>query len=440
MHNLEYKIYTPIDLLLIDGIFDERKKIAKERFLSDFQKFIRTNINKGNNTIKYSRLRSGSKSIIYYPKKATNETQKSILLVSHELSRTGAPVVLLDAAKILVKEGYFVVVVSPNKGDLIDDFLEIGVPVIVMAEMYNIWLNRMETTHFVDFLELDTLVENFDLTIMNTLTMYNFVRRYFNTDYKIIWWLHEGTETYNGFRHLVPKTITPNVRVVCAGEYALNKNREEGLLYYPQVLNYGVYDERNKVRTRIPNDDKVRFVMVGTVQLRKNQAILLEAIKRLSPKYKENAEFLFVGNVPPGDEEGKRVKNEIIEYGEKYQNVFFRDFMPREELYQVYLDSDVLIVPSIDDPMPVVATENFMLEKVVLCSNQTGTYYYVEDSVNGFVFNSGDPDALKVKIEYIIDHKDKIDEIGKKGREIYDNYFRIDIFERNLKELIREVL
>ena len=41
-----------------------------------------------------------------------------ILIISHEMGRSGAPVVLMDAVRILKDEGYFVYVVSPMDGPL----------------------------------------------------------------------------------------------------------------------------------------------------------------------------------------------------------------------------------------------------------------------------------------------------------------------------------
>lgn len=43
---------------------------------------------------------------------------------------------------------------------------------------------------------------------MVTTTLYNFVRRYFNTNNKILWWIHDGAESYNYLDSRMPKTIT----------------------------------------------------------------------------------------------------------------------------------------------------------------------------------------------------------------------------------------
>ncbi len=377
---------------------------------------------------------------IYLPMKRTESTRKSVLLVSHEMSRTGAPIVLLDTAKILLRNGYFVVTVTPEIGPLIKEFLEIGVPVVLMPELEEMKFYKSELMHFVDRMDLDVFVNNFDLTIMNTMVMCNFVKRYFNTGNKIIWWLHEGSTLYDdeGYKARMPKNITPNIRVVCAGDYALNILRDHGYRYHASVLNYGVEQEKVEDDREGAKKDLIRFIMVGSIDERKGQRLLLKAIANLPKEYNERAEFMFVGSANFFDHYGTLTENEIKDYSRMHKNVRIMPFMSREKVLKLYRDSDVLVVPSYDDPMPVVATENFMLKKPVLCSTATGTSYYIKDGVNGFVFDWGDEVELADKIKYIVDHKDELNNVGEKGREIYEDFFTMKAFERNLLKIVRE--
>ena len=95
------------------------------------------------------------------------------------------------------------------------------------------------------------------------------------------------------------------------------------------------------------------------------------------------------------------------------------------------------MVPSIDDPMPVVATENFMLGNICLCSKNTGTATFIQDKKNGFVFESENIDELKEKIMYILDNLDELDQVKKNGEKIYKEYFEMDIFEKNILKIVK---
>ena len=62
--------------------------------------------------------------------------EKSILVFSHQLSRTGAPIVLLDLVRIMKKEGYKVAVISFMDGSLKEEYKKEGIPVLVYNSKY----------------------------------------------------------------------------------------------------------------------------------------------------------------------------------------------------------------------------------------------------------------------------------------------------------------
>ena len=407
----------------------------KDNDLNKIRKIIGENLS-SDKKIKYSYLNDETDSYIYFPKKDNKNDKKKILLVSHELSRTGAPIVVLDTAKVLVKNGYYVIVVSLKDGPLYTDFIDVGVPVVIMNKLRYVQYFKSEVLQFFDKIDLDYFVNNVDYTFMVTATLYNYVRRYFNTKNKIYWWIHEGSESYNILDPLMPKAIAKNVRVLCGGQYAANQLINRGYHYYPKVLNYGVFDE-NIVKEKRKKNDKVTFLLAGTIGKRKGQLIFLDAIKKLRDDERKQAKFIFIGDPYDGDIDGNNIKKEIKEFSDENDCVSLYSSIPREELYELYKNIDVLVLASIDDPMPVVATENFMLENICICSNQTGTSFYIVDGENGFVFQSNDSNHLSSKLSYIIGSKDRLDEIKKNGRKIYDRYFNIDRFEKNLLNLIQ---
>jgi len=373
---------------------------------------------------------------LFFPDNPKNieNPQKNILIFIHELSRTGAPVVALDLAKILVKNGFFVTLVSPSTAELAYEFLEEGIPVVIIKKIKYIWLFKNDVSCFYRNLELDNFVNSFDITFMVTATLYPYIKRYLNTDNKIIWWIHEGVESYKILGNYIPKKITNNIKVYCGGKYALNHLKTNDVSYYPEVLNYGVADEAYKYKKN--KHSTINFMLAGSTGIRKGQKILLEAIKQLDTELINEAKFIFVGDPYPNDLTGIKIYSELEEYAKKNKNVMVKHSVKRDELYKMYCDIDVLVVASIDDPMPVVATENLMLSNILLCSTGTGTSYYLEDKVNGFVFNNGNPLELANKIEYIIKNKDKLDKIKENGRKIYEKYFEMSIFEENVLKII----
>lgn len=419
------------------GKYFLNENCVSKDMIGDLKNNIAKNINDNGNYL-YERLYSSSMSIIYYPNKLKKFEKSSILLVTHELSRTGAPVVVLDTAKVLINNGYFVTVISPVNGPLLRDFLEAGIPVVIMNEMKYVQYLHTSSINLLPKIDLDVFVDCFDLTIMVTATLFSFVSRYLYTNKKIIWWIHEGSASYDFLDKYMPRFITPNVKVVCGGEYAVNQIKIYQYNYYPTVLNYGVYDEVGNKKHIKNKNGKVRFLLAGTVGTRKGQLILLDAIEKLSNEYQSESEFIFVGVPFENDIAGIEIMKKLDDASIKRKNVKVLESISREQLYELYKEIDVLVVASLDDPMPVVATENLMLSNICLCSTKTGTSYYIEDGINGFVFQSENVLELVNKIKYIIDNKNDLDRIKKQGRKIYENFFSMEIFEKNLLRLVEE--
>jgi glycosyltransferase involved in cell wall biosynthesis len=68
-------------------------------------------------------------------------------------------------------------------------------------------------------------------------------------------------------------------------------------------------------------------------------------------------------------------------------------------------DFDVVVVPSIwQENAPLVIQEAFLAGKPVIASRIGGIPELVTDGVNGLLFNPGDPQDLREKLEYIIDN------------------------------------
>ena len=55
------------------------------------------------------------------------------LAITHQLTRTGAPVVLLSLLKLLIADGHSVDLISLEDGALRSDFEEVHIPVAIMS-------------------------------------------------------------------------------------------------------------------------------------------------------------------------------------------------------------------------------------------------------------------------------------------------------------------
>lgn len=367
-----------------------------------------------------------------FPANANSSTGRgNILLVSHELSRTGAPVVFLQMAELLKEAGYFVVVISPDYGPLREKFLSAGIPSIVDSSIANYRMYSPDKVPDKVSYALDGMIYDFDLVICNTMVTHNIINCYSKTSVPILWWLHEGKVSLELFSSSLPKKIPDNVSVYCVGKYVQEQLKKFGVSYPTKELLYGIKDysgQSCEVSTK-----KVRFVFPGSFEIRKNQSLLIDAVKLLPREIAGKAEFIMVGNY--WDEV---LYNSLKKKSESIENIKFMNSIPYDELMELYRSMTCMVVPSIDDPMPVVLTEAMMLSKLVLCSNGTGTSRYIEDGVNGFVFDYHNPEELCKKMTYIIENAgdQALTDIAKEGRKVYENHFTEDAFRKNLLDAV----
>ena len=352
-----------------------------------------------------------------------NEDMKTVLLISHELSITGAPVVLHYAAKSLKDSGYFPVVVSPQDGKMRDELLKDGIMVIIEPLM------SLDNWYFERF------VKSFDLIIASTLVLRHTVAQLKNIGIPIIWWLHEGKASYDIFKHDLPKSIGDNVHVYTGGEYAQHYLKVNKSSIKSEILLYGLPDTANEYIPKNQQNEKIVFSIIGTVDERKAQDIFIEAINLLPLKYREQAEFWIVGkHIDP------LFSNKIKKISVNIPQIKYIEEMSREEILDIYYNSSILVSTSRDDPMPVVLTEGMMFSKPCICSTHTGTASLLKDGQNGYVFKSENTRELAEKIMYVIDNREILDEMGKKARKTYEENFMYETFTDKLTKEVRKLL
>jgi glycosyltransferase involved in cell wall biosynthesis len=108
-----------------------------------------------------------------------------------------------------------------------------------------------------------------------------------------------------------------------------------------------------------------------------------------------------------------------------------------DRLMQIMASMDILLCSSIDDPMPIVCTEAMMLSKPVIVSSNTGTASFIVEEENGFVFHSGDAQALADAITRAVNSRNRLAQMGQKARLVFEQNFTNKIFEASVqKELL----
>ncbi len=354
-----------------------------------------------------------------------------ILLMSHDLTLGGPALALFHAAIVLQKNGYMVVYASMWDGPLKKNLIEHDISVMVDE---NLQISTMQDTEWVS---------SFSLLICNTLNFYVFLSER-NTKIPVIWWLHDAAFFYEGVNKAVIQKISLyNLKAASVGPVPAEAVRR----FLPDLpcdeLLYGVTDTAtgdimadNFVfdSGRENAFNVVRFITIGFLEARKGQDLLLQAIRRLPKRVRRRCRFYIVGHEKTLF--GEQMHAESADVNE----IIFTGSVERRKIHELLGESDVLICPSRQDPMPTVAAEAMMHSVPCMVSDVTGTAAYIHDGEDGFVFPSENVQELAAKIVWCIEHVGELKHIGVQSRRIYENYFSMDVFERSLLEIVKDVL
>ena len=342
------------------------------------------------------------------------------LLLSNDLTLGGPALALYHAAQVLIKRGYQVVYGSMLDGPLRKILAGEGIPVIVDE---NLMIQTMDEAQWV---------RKYSLIICNTMNFHVFLSER-DKRIPVAWWLHDALFFYDGVRQEVMDKLTQdNMAVWSVGpipERAVKAFRPD---FYVEDLIYGVTDQtEEESRSREDHtENKIHFIIIGYIEQRKGQDILLEAIKRLEPDIRQKAEFIFVG------QNTSLLAKDLIESAGEISEIMFTGPVDRSKINSLLGRADMLVCPSREDPMPTVAAEAMMHKVPCLVSDTTGTVKYIRDGIDGLIFQSEDTGQLKEILERCIQGEFDLVQMGRNARNVYEEYFSMEAFENRLMELI----
>lgn len=340
-----------------------------------------------------------------------------VLLVTHELSLTGAPKTALVLAKTLKSRADTqVVVLSMVGGPMQGDFEDEGIPLILFDEMPFMQSACRE------------VVQQFDLVVVNSIS-WDFFSILKGTTVPVAWWVHEFFLSKSELSRV--RVASDVVDVLLAVSPVVERQLREAcpdkacmpLIYGLESLE--VEEKRKK--------GAVTVTLIGAICKRKGTDLFVEAIERLTHEIKSYARFIIIG--PVLDE---ALLESVRKRGANLPELDIRDAVPFDELLDVYAETDVVVCASRVDPMPIVVTHAFMFSRICILSDAIGTAQFVRDGENAILFKNEDVNVLAEKIEMVIKDRGMRRRIGAEGRLIYEDNFSMTSFEEGVERIIRD--
>ena len=353
---------------------------------------------------------------------------KKILLITHELTYTGAPKSNTYIAKAFIELGFHVDVWSFKDGENKQGLFDLGItPDIIPLS---------------DFFLLEDVyrekIARYCCVICNTIVTYIPVALFCNS-VPIIWYIREAGNLPSFTENVVCKEIVLEKYrfVYSVSEYARDTIE---CLYNNRSLVIHNFTEDVDIAgglTAHISSENVTLAIIGTVCRRKGADLVVEAIDLLDNEISSRFTLKIIGNEDSDIEYHNYLRRVCEKAHCKIQ--FIPNISDKHSLYHTIKNVDVVIVPSRDESCSLVALEAAMLAKPLLVSSNVGAKYIVT-SDSGWIFENENVDELSVILEEIYKNKDKLRQMGCASRRNFEKEVSYEKYMQQLENAVNNTI
>jgi glycosyltransferase involved in cell wall biosynthesis len=208
--------------------------------------------------------------------------------------------------------------------------------------------------------------------------------------------------------------------VVCISHYA--KSQVMNLVPYQEwkklnVIRLGVDTDLYKANLVNTPSECIELLCVGRLTPAKGQHLIIEAIEILKREFSD-FHMTFVGGGPDYDS-----LNNLVVEKELSRYVTFTGPLSEEETRRCFQQSDIFLLPSFAEGVPVVLMEAMATELPCITTYIAGIPELIENGENGILLYPGNAEEIVKSLKQLVFSSKKRSEIGKTARKkIFDQY------------------
>lgn len=200
-----------------------------------------------------------------------------------------------------------------------------------------------------------------------------------------------------------------------------------------RIVRCGVDCRRlNSIRPTSNGSTFPRLICVGRFAPEKWHLGLLEAMQRLRNNG-TNFNLTLVGDGP-----SRNSIEDCVDQLDLRDRVFFAGFLKEDDTLAAIADSDILVLPSLMEGLPVVLIEALALGKPVVASRVAGVPELVEHGKSGVLFTPSKSDELEKVLEEILSSKNTWSTMGETGRARVQSEFDMGRIAKGLQKIFTE--
>jgi GT2 family glycosyltransferase/glycosyltransferase involved in cell wall biosynthesis len=342
-----------------------------------------------------------------------------VLFVSHETTLSGAPIQLVHLAGWLQRHGWNILVATPDHGPISEMLIAAGVPTVVeptlLTDLNHAWLRER--------------CREFDIVVANTIASWPAIRAANLEGIPALWYLHETLVAVRLIR-----AIPEMASALTMADLLVTPTRQTARIYEGlteariEIIPYGI--SRPPVLSA-SESERIRFLTLGSFEPRKGQDILAEAIARLDPATLERCSFKLAGRVLD-----KAFYAELRSAVGGFPQVELIEALDHSSALTLLNETDIVVLPSRDETMPIVILEAMGLSKAVISADVGGVSEWLRDGMNGLLVERENPGALSEAVAKCVSEPEFVQRIRAAGARTFDRHFTLDGYASRFAELL----
>ena len=174
------------------------------------------------------------------------------------------------------------------------------------------------------------------------------------------------------------------------------------------------------------------FLFLGALIKRKGVADLLAAVNQMKKQGISKFRVLIAGS---GEEE-QQLKD-YVKINGLQNHVFFRGWITKEQKPELLQKSDVLVLPSYNEGLPIAILEAMSYGLPIISTKVGSIAEAVKENENGFLIEPGDVDALTCAMTNLISDSALWKKESNRSREICQKKFSEDVFFQAVEKVYR---
>lgn len=239
----------------------------------------------------------------------------------------------------------------------------------------------------------------------------------------------------NFINHLLYKYLFKNVKVILLSKRLLkdvNKYvNSKDVFYCPN----GIHIKHNKLAPKKNKNKIPQLLFLSNLLKDKGVLILLEALKVLN-----DSQQIFNCKIVGGEGDisssylnekiiQKNLSNSVKYLGKKYG----------DDKYEIINSSDIFIFPTLNECFGLVLLEAMSFGLPVIATNEGAIPDIVVNNETGFIVQKNNAEIIAEKIKWLINNPDESKNMGKNAKVKFNNHFTLDIFEKNLAQILNQI-